>query len=320
VRSGAARGHTGYLHEVAFYGSDGAFVDVVAPFLLGGVDAGEPTVAACRPAAAALLRDAVGVDGVTYVDALAAYARPARTIRTLRELFAAHAGEGSPQIRIVGDVPHPGTGASWEAWARYEAAANRAFADLPVWGLCPYDTRISPDAVLGDVERTHPFVAGPDGRHDRNDAYTPPERFLAERPDPAPDPIEATPPSVALLDPTPASVRRAVGAQRAWTRVPPEALDDFALAASEAVTNAMRHGLRPVRFRMWTRPDRVVATIADAGGGPSDPLAGLLPPDEHASDGYGLWIVHQTCDEVAFRRGADGFTLRIATRATPAAG
>ncbi|HEX6130915.1 MAG TPA: MEDS domain-containing protein, partial [Actinomycetota bacterium] len=60
MRSGAARGHAGYLHETAFYGSDDAFVDVVAPFLLGGVEAGEPTVVACRPAGTALLRDAVG--------------------------------------------------------------------------------------------------------------------------------------------------------------------------------------------------------------------------------------------------------------------
>jgi len=320
VRSAAARGHAGHLHETAFYGSDDAFVDIVAPFLLGGVDAGEPTVVACRPAGTALLREAVGGNGVAYVDGVEAYARPARTIRTLRELFAAHAGEGSPQVRIVGDVPHPGTGASWETWARYEAAANRAFADLPVWGLCPYDTRITPDAVLADVERTHPFVAGADGRHDRNDAYAPPERFLAERPDPPPDPIEATPPSVALLDPTPASARRAVAAQRAWTRMPLDALDDFALAASEAVTNAMRHGRPPVRFRMWARPDRVVATIADAGDGPDDPLAGLLPPDVRSSSGYGLWIVHQTCDEVVFRRDAGGWTVLIATRATPAAG
>jgi len=100
--------------------------------------------------------------------------------------------------------------------------------------------------------------------------------------------------------------------------MPLDALDDFALAASEAVTNAMRHGRPPVRFRMWARPDRVVATIADAGDGPDDPLAGLLPPDVRCSSGYGLWIVHQTCEEVVIRRDAGGWTLRIAAGVTPA--
>jgi hypothetical protein len=61
---------------------------------------------------------------------------------------------GSSRIRVASEVPHPGGGAPWEGWARYEAAVNRAYAEFPLWGLCAYDTRITPGRVLDDVART----------------------------------------------------------------------------------------------------------------------------------------------------------------------
>ena len=66
--------------------------------------------------------------------------------------------------RVASEVPHPGVGAPWDGWARYEAAINRAYAEFPLWGLCAYDTRITPGAVLDDVARTHPHLATAHGR------------------------------------------------------------------------------------------------------------------------------------------------------------
>jgi hypothetical protein len=64
---------------------------------------------------------------------------------------------------VASEVPHPGVGAPWDGWARYEAAVNRAYAEFPLWGLCAYDTRITPGPVLDDVARTHPYFATADG-------------------------------------------------------------------------------------------------------------------------------------------------------------
>jgi anti-sigma regulatory factor (Ser/Thr protein kinase) len=73
----------------------------------------------------------------------------------------------------------------------------------------------------------------------------------------------------------------------------------------------------PARMRLWRAPDRLVVTVTDAGGGPRDPFAGLLPAGSGADGGLGLWIVHQSCSHVAMYRDPTGFTIRL-TAGTPA--
>jgi len=72
---------------------------------------------------------------------------------------------GAAQIRIAGDVPHPGNGGRFEGWDRYESAVNIVWQDFPVWGRCLYDTTTAPQAVLDAVERTHPRIVSPSGQH-----------------------------------------------------------------------------------------------------------------------------------------------------------
>src|SRR4051812_48382188 len=111
MRSGAARGHQGYFHETAFYGSDDEFVSLVAPFVLDGVAAGEPTLVACGEANEKLPREVLGHTAeITYVPAGDQYARPTSAIRRYLEVFADLTASGARQIRVVGDVPHPGVG------------------------------------------------------------------------------------------------------------------------------------------------------------------------------------------------------------------
>ena len=77
-------------------------------------------------------------------------------------------------------------------------------------------------------------------------------------------------------------------------------------------TNAVQHGLPPVRLRAWRTPDRIVVTVHDAGPGPADPFVGLLPTGRrtlHA--GMGLWMAYRMCDLVAFDRRPDGCTVRL---------
>ena len=59
----------------------------------------------------------------------------------------------------------PTAPATWDWWCRYESAVNDAYDEFPLWGLCTYDTRTTPAAVLADVARTHPtFVTADGGR------------------------------------------------------------------------------------------------------------------------------------------------------------
>ena len=326
---GAPTDRRGHVHEAVLYDSNEEFLGVVVPFLQEGVAVGEPCLVALGSSTAGLVRAAVGdTAGLTFLDD--GYKRPASVIRSSRDLFAAHVADGAVQIRVVSEVPHPGIGAPWDGWARYEAAVNRAFAEFPLWGLCAYDARITPAPVLGDVARTHPLLATADG-HRINPRYQDPAEFLTLRPASQADPVETTsPPVINLTDPTPATARdaaRTASTLRPGTLRPdptapgtpqheppqldPADIDHLVFAVSEAVTNALIHGRRPVRFRLWTATDRIVATVTDRGDGPADPLAGLLPVTDTCSAGLGLWLTHQLCSHVTLDTTDDGFTIRL---------
>lgn len=297
---------TGFFHETAFYGADDEFLALVVPFLEGGLRAGEPTVVACAEENTALLRGALGDTSIMYLPGADQYSRPSEAIATYRDLFRDQTCGGATQMRVVGDVPHPGVGVRWDWWARYEAAANQVYAEFPVWGLCPYDTRTTPAEVLADVVRTHPNIASPSGTSVANSG------FLEGLPHSAqvPDVLEQASPLVELVDPTAGAVRAAVSAAIGPTRLNEDDTHDVVYAASEIVTNGLTYGVAPIRFRLWADERRVVVAVTDRGPGPSDPLAGLVPTTQTESAGLGLWILHRTCDYVSMGRDAEGFTVR----------
>ncbi|MGW4114531.1 anti-sigma factor RsbA family regulatory protein [Actinosynnema sp. NPDC004786] len=306
MRTGAATGHVGYFHETAFYASDDDFRSIVLPFVDDGVAAGEPVVVACRPDNERLVREAVAdPSGVVFLAGADQYDRPTEAIVAYRKLFAEYAGVA--QIRVVGDVPHPGVGASWDWWSRYEAAVNDVFDEFPLWGLCPYDLRTTPARVLADVARTHPHVAGTDGSHLANPRF----RTSWALPTAGPTAFEAGLPAVELTDPTPAEARRAVTAACGAARLSHDEVDDIVYAASEAVTNAQCHGRPPVRLRAWAGPSHVLVAVTDRGEGPSSPLAGLVPTDRTTTAGVGLWLTHRTCRDVIMTRDPEGYTIRL---------
>lgn len=313
TRSGAAAGHTGYFHEAAFYGSDDELLAIAVPFVEGGIEAGEPTLVNLGDRNTALVRAALGDGaGVTYVAASDQYARPAATIASYRDLLASYVAGGATQVRVIGEVPHPGTGGDWSSWLRYEGAINHAFDDFPLWGLCPYDTRITPADVLADVERLHPYIAAADGRHHRNGRFTEPAAYVRGRCRPSSHPLQAGAPALVLADAVGAAgVRRAVRAVAAETLLGPHRIDDLVLAASEVVTNAIRHGRPPVGVEVWLDDRTVVCQVVDGGDGPASPFAGLLPASPGGEGGYGLWLANQLCDRVDLDRGDDGFAVRL---------
>lgn len=310
-----------FFHEAAVYDTDEEFLGVVVPFLRAGVAAGEPTLLGVNRRQEGLVRDALEGDaeGVTLLANEARYAHPLAALRLNHELFTGHVASGAARVRIVGEVPHPGTGAAWDGWVRYEAVVNRMYSAFPVWGICPYDARNTPPDVLADVRRLHTHLATPGGSVP-NAGYTDPAEFLAERAAAAIDDLERTAPHVELADPRPADARRAVAALARAAGLDDDGTDDAVLAANEAVSNALAHGLPPVRLRAWAAADRVVVAVRDGGAGPTDPFAGLLPG--RASElqaGLGLWVLNQVCSRVALTHGPGGFTVRFVV-GTPRSG
>jgi anti-sigma regulatory factor (Ser/Thr protein kinase) len=316
MRSGAAAGHSGFFHQTAFYGSDDEFVAVVVPYVLEGSDAGDQVIAAFAPTNQDLLRRALPrTANVTFIDGGAHYARPATAIRDYRRMIADFVAAGAAQVRVTGDVPHPGMGVPWDWWARYEAAVNVVFANLPMWGLCPYDTRTTPPEVLTHVRRMHPHIATHGG-----DVANPDFTLDAVPVRAWSDPIEQTAPVLVLVDPLPSTARAAVTVAGRLTGLSDDDTSGLTLAISEVLSNGIVHGRGPTRMRMWTAPDRIVVTVTDQGAGPADPNIGLTPliPASAGLGGQGLWLAHQLCSYMTMQHDAMGFTVRMVAGRVPA--
>jgi anti-sigma regulatory factor (Ser/Thr protein kinase) len=312
MRTGAAGGQVGHFHEAGFYGSDTEFRALILPFVEEGIAAGEPVIIGYDDRKSSLLRSwLTDPSAVEFLGDKSLYATPARAIATYRRLFELHVAMGAEQIRIAGDVPHPGNGGRFEGWDRYESAVNTVWGDFPVWGLCLYDTATAPAAVLDVVERTHPRMVSPSGERRASDRYEEVSVFEGLRF--APDPLEESRPIAELVNKSAADARHAL-AQIGRGRVADTTLEDLLIGVSEAVNNALRHGHPPATVRIWAASDRIVVSVHDKGHGPADRLAGLVPASSSTSGpglGLGLWVMHQLDVEVALVHADDGFTVRL---------
>ncbi|MDR3034396.1 MAG: sensor histidine kinase [Kitasatospora sp.] len=312
MRTGAARGQAGHFHEAGLYGSDAEFRALIVPFAEEGIAAGEPVILGYDDRKNALVRSwLTDPSAVRFIGDRGLYTTPAGAIAAYRRLFDTHVALGASQIRIAGDVPHPGNGRRFEGWDRYESAINTVWQDFPVWGRCLYDTATTPAAVLDVVERAHPRIVSPSGAVRASGRYqdTPAFEGLPY----VPDPLEDTPPALELVNRPAAEARRAL-TRVGLGRVPDAARQDLLIGVTEAVTNAQRHGRPPVTVSIWIAPRRMVVTVHDTGRGPADPLAGLVPAPGSTPGrrlGMGLWVMHQLDLDVAMRGNGGGFTVRL---------
>ncbi|SER11096.1 sensor histidine kinase [Actinokineospora terrae] len=298
----------GYVHTALCYASDRELLDSAVPFLAEGVERGDAVVIALDPARADLvLAELDRPDAVTTLPAGGQYARPALSIKSYCDLFTTLL-DGVGAVRVLGALPPAAMEQEWDVWSRYEAAVNRAFDRFPVSTMCTYDTRELAPEVVADVLSTHPLLADPRGDHPRNPAFVDPSSFLRRPQRAEPLPVQFTAPAVDLVDPMPATARAALHAVRT---VAPAALDDLVVSVSEVVTNAHTHGTAPIHLRAWTEPAHMVVTVHDAGPGPTDPFAGLIPTPSPRGGGYGLWIAHQLCTHVLHTHDTTGFTVRL---------
>lgn len=299
------------VHAVCFYGSDREWLDVCVPFCEAGLADGEPVFAILAPRHAELLQARLDeLSNVIFLPRDAQYANPPAALQTLQDQCADRP-PGAPPIRLIGEPPAP-LGLACDSWIRYEAAINQVVGDRSMRGLCFYPAEELPPDTRAELHRAHPVVVTPGGGHDPNADYLPPAAFVADRLVMASDPLEEHPAAIHLTDPDAATARHMVAELAHSIGLNRDDADNLVLAVNEVVTNAIVHGHPPVRLRGWGVPARVAVIVSDAGPGPADPLAGLRPASpEREHGGFGLWVAHQLCPEIAMVTSEDGFTVRL---------
>lgn len=297
-----------FYHPALFYGTKAEYLDGVGTFVQDAVEREHSVLVAVPGPQLSLLRDFVeGADRVTWVDMRQAGRNPGRILSMLQE-FAESARNARAQASIVGEPIWVGrTSAEALEATRHEALINLAFTGRPVSILCPYDTAL-PEYVLAQAYRTHPVVGEP-GAYRASSGYADPHEVCRDCDTPLAEPSDAV--VVPFDEEGLALVRNEADRWAEAAGLPPVRRTDWLLAISEATGNSVRHGGGHGVLRMWCENGELVAEIRDRGL-LTDPLTGRRRPDPRAATGgRGVWIMHQLCDLVEIRAGAQGLVLRL---------
>lgn len=294
--------HEPFVHPALFYRGADQYIAGTVPFLLEGLDAGEPAAVAAPPDRLELIRGGLGERAaeVLFIDMTQAGRNPGRIIPGVLRKFA-DAQTSARRVRIIGEPIWAGRSAvEYPACVQHEALINAAFAGREVTILCPYDAGRLEEQALSDALATHPVVIDADGET-ASAAYSP-EQAIARYNEPLTAPLGAAAYSFAaqtLPDARDFAVSQAQSLGLAGVR-----LGDLELAAAELTTNSVVHGAGSGTLRIWPESDRVVLEVHD-GGQLTDPLAGRRPPNPTQPGGRGLMLVHQLADLVRVHMGHD---------------
>lgn len=297
-------------HDALLYAGMEEFVRGTAAFVRAGLEQDEPVMVAVPGDRIPLLRDALGADAdrVAFADMTVLGRNPARIIPALRAWLDQHPGR---RTRFVGEPIWAGRTHDEVAEATWhESLLNLAFADTPVWILCPYDVTGLDPAAVADAHCTHPTLQHQDERT-ISDGYARPSAGIAAPDWPLPDiPADArTAPVTHELR----RVRDLVEHEARAAGLPPARIADLLVAVNEAATNSLIHGAPPATLTIWNDGEDLVCEIADAGH-ITDPLVGRERPSTVQEGGRGLWLIHQLCDLSQLRSDAGGTTLRLHMR------
>lgn len=246
-------------------------------------------------------------DLVTWADMADPGANPGRLISALARFADQHPGRA---IWCVQQAAWPSRPAEelWEV-LKHEALLNSALSGVPLRMLCPYDAGLPAD-LISCAQATHPVIAHA-GRWQASPPYGEAARgvvpAVCDMPLPAP-PADAW--TVSYLDDL-RPPRSLVSLRARAAGLPPHRASDLAIAVGELAANTLAHVGGPGTLTTWTTREEIVCQVHD-GGHIADPLAGQLRPDPADDDGgRGLWLVHQLCDLVQVRTGAQGTTIRV---------
>ena len=305
------RTHDRYRHEALLWQGHDEFLAGTLPFILEGVHAGQPVLAAVVPERVELLQRALGPDAdrVRFADMTELGANPARIIPAWRRFTEEHAAGGQP-VRGIGEPIWSGRRpAELVECQLHEALLNQAVEhDTPLWLLCPYDVEnLTPD-VVAEAHRSHPVVV--EVEHHRGSTLyrgTHHAGTIFESDLPAVD-VAVSHRVLGRADL--AVVREDVIAHGVSAGLGPERGEELALAVHEVTVNSLEHGSGHGVLRIWHEDDALIFEVRDQGR-IADPMVGRRTPQWDDERGRGLWMANQLCDLVQVRSGEAGTTIRI---------
>jgi anti-sigma regulatory factor (Ser/Thr protein kinase) len=310
-----------YRHVGHVLRDDADVTTVVAPFLAEALAGGEPVVIACPdPLATALAAALDGNDDVQLVCADPLRQRTPEALASITELIDRDLPGNGRRLHLVTGPGRPGSDPS--TWAQTEALLNHVLAERPVDHLCLMSTGDDGDGPAAEAlaRATHPWLLTPAGTEPNPD-YRPPADLLREVQQAAiPDPLEATEPTLALVDLADMrALRRALNRVLADSALSPDAAQDFVLAIDEVTANAAEHGVPPVDVTLWCTPERLLCAVTDRGTAFDDPLIGYGPAHgDMAVGGMGLWLARRSVDSLTAApadESGDGCTVRLVVNA-----
>lgn len=303
-----------FAHEALVYVSLEQFVATTVPFVLEGLEAGEPVLIATKQPNLRALREALGPRSrqVTLADTDTWHPATMKRLRAFHELTTEHAAAGGGRTRLGGEpiwsVDRPGLVREWQ---RYESALNAALAATPATLLCFYDAAILDIAITEAAERTHPAKRLPTGVV-ASDRFVEPREFLAAtRPELAPVTADRSVAVAGMAQLSP--LRRWAGGEAVRCGVPTLRVWDLQAALHEVAANALRHAGGSAIVRSWVSAGTFTLEVADDGPGIADDLTGYLPPPPDVHSGRGLWLARQLCDLLEIATSAGGTTVRLHT-------
>ena len=303
-----------FRHDALLYAGDEEFVAGTVPFILTGIEAGEPVLVVVDKVKIGLLEAALGGDAahVEFADMREVGGNPARLIPAWRHFLDARK---LPRTRVWG-IGEPIWSGRSEAELvechRHEALLNLAFAEAaPLSLLCPYDTSaLDPDVIAG-AHCSHPTIVD-DGSRRASHAYCGLDALAAPFSDPLPEP-DVLVHELVFESEDLADLRRFIALRAHTAGLGAERGEDVVLAVNEVATNSVRHGGGGGTLRAWEEPDALICEVRDRGHF-EDPLAGRRRPSGAQVGGYGLWLANQVCDLVQLRSHEDGSTVRVHMR------
>jgi anti-sigma regulatory factor (Ser/Thr protein kinase) len=297
-----------FVHEALFYRDPGEFLAGTVPFVLDGLEIGEPVLVAVPQRNVDLIRAELGAkaETVEFLDMTTAGRNPGRIIPGVLTTFA---NTHPTPVRIIGEPIWAGRSAvEYPACVQHEALINTAFDGRRAAILCPYDAaRLTPD-VVQDAERTHPVLVE-DGRRWSSERYDDPVKTAEDfnRPLPAP-PADAECHRFDLHSLT--AIRRRVSDYATFAGLSEDQVEDLVLAVNELTTNSVLHATGSGELRVWQDGRSVVCEVRDRGT-LTNPMVGRLKPAPNTRGGYGVVMVNLLCDLVRIHSDQHGTTIRV---------
>ncbi|MGH3555196.1 MAG: anti-sigma factor RsbA family regulatory protein, partial [Mycobacterium sp.] len=301
-----------FAHPALLYRTPQEYLDCLLPFIVEGLDAGEPVLVAVPGPNLAVLGDGLGRSAahVVMVDMAEAGRNPGRILGEVLSRFVEK--HRDQPVRMIGEPVWPGRSeVEYPACVQHEVLINRAFTGYDVTVVCPYDVTHLDPGVIADAQCTHP-VLWQNGVFEQDSPAYAPAAVWARYNQPLPRhpaAVRYTARKLADL----AGARSFVGAYAQWFGLSPERTADLQLIASELATSSLTHTCGACRLALWHDDGHLVCEARDCGC-LDDPLVGRRPYGSESARGRGLYVVNAVADLVRTYTSPDETTIHAHLR------